>query len=259
MGIKASVEKLDDVGDLKDHYKEHKDKDGKVRYVLDIEDFDAHPSVRGLAVANQENVRKRDEYKSKVTELEAKVTGLPEDFDSTEWDRLKALDKGQKPDEQIQALKESHHKALDALRQKHSKELAEREGKIIQIDGEIDNRLLESGLKDALLESGVNPDLLGGALGMVRSKAKVVKDDKGDRKPVATNEFGEEVPLADFAKSWLSGKDGKPYLGKAEGPGGRGSKTPMGGAKTMSRSDFDRMDPAAQMKAMTQDGVQVVD
>ena len=228
MGLKSVYVSADDIPDgQKDFYKEEGDK-----FVLDIEGIDDHPKVRGVITANRENVRKRDEYKRQAEELKVRVDGLPEDFDPDEWARLKAGDGG-KPDEAMQALKDQHARAIEALKSKHAGELGERDKQIGERDGYIDRTLIDGGLKDALLDIGVNPDLLDGALASLRGSVKVQRSDTGDRKAIVDTDLGE-VAVADFVREWSQTK-GKAYLGKPTGPdasgnnrGGRGGKMPAG-------------------------------
>ena len=229
MGLKSIYSTADEIpAEHKDYYKEDGDK-----FVLDIDGIDDHPKVRGVVTANRENVKKRDEYKRQVDELKAKVDGLPEDFDPDEWAQLRA-GQGGKTDEAIEALKATHQKAIETLKTKHQQELSERDSQISERDTYIDGSLVDGGLKDALLDVGVAPELMDGALAVLRGRAKVVRDDKGERRAIAESDLGTEVSVAEFVKEWANGK-GKPYLGKASGPGGegnngggRGSKLPAG-------------------------------
>lgn len=220
MGLKAILETIDDLPEeTKSLYAEQKAGD-KTVYVLDIEDIDSHPKVRGVITANNENKRKRDEYKAKVDDLEARVSALPEDFDADEWARLKAGEGG-KPDEAIQALKDQHARAVETLKAKHAKDLSDKDALIGERDSYIDRTLVDGGLKDALLDVGVNPDLMDGALASLRGSVKVQKSDDGSRSAIVETDLGE-VPVTDFVKEWAGGK-GKAYLGKATGPGGEGN------------------------------------
>ena len=118
MALKATLQALDEVSDdQKTMYAETKIGD-KTVYMLDVEDIDNHPKVRGVITANNENKRKRDEYKSKVDELEARFQACLKISMPDEWQRLKS---GEKPDEQLQALKDQHTRAVEALKQKHRK------------------------------------------------------------------------------------------------------------------------------------------
>jgi len=127
---------------------------------------------------------------------------------------------------------------------------------IAERDGYIDKTTVDGRLKDALLEVGVQPELLEGAIASLKPSVKVTKTDKGDRVPVFATDMGEiEVPT--YVADW-AGTKGKAYLGKPSGPGGRGNNGQQNGAKTMTRGDFDRLDPASQMKAMTVDKIQLI-
>jgi hypothetical protein len=246
MGLKAILEKIDDLPEeTKSLYSEQKSGD-KTVYVLDVEDIDNHPKVRGVITANRENVRKRDEYKTKVEELEGKVANLPEDFDPDEWARLKAGDGG-KPDEALQALKDQHARAVETLKAKHAKDLADKDALLSERDGYIDRTLIDGGLKDALLDVGVNPDLMDGALASLRGSVKVQKADDGNRTAIVETDLGD-VPVVDFVKEWAGAK-GKAYLGKATGPGGEGNNGGgRGGIKTQG-GDFGG-DKSARTKAI---------
>ncbi|SMF65747.1 hypothetical protein SAMN02982989_3400 [Xaviernesmea oryzae] len=216
MALKSVYSAADDIpAEHKAFYKEDGDK-----FVLDIDGIDDHPKVRGVITANRENIRKRDEYKAKVTELESRVSGLPEDFDADEWARLKAGEGG-KPDEAIQALKDQHARAIEALKQKHAGELSAKDQQIGERDSYIDRTLADGGLKDALLEVGVDPDLLDGALASLRPNVKVQRSDDGNRKAIVETDLGE-IGVPEFVKEWAAGK-GKAYLGKPSGPGAEGN------------------------------------
>ncbi len=235
MGLKALLEKIDDLPeDIRSLYSESKAGD-KTVYILDVEDIDNHPKVRGVITANNENKRKRDEYKAKVDDLEARVSALPEDFDADEWARLKAGEAG-KPDEAIQALKDQHARAVETLKAKHAKDLADKDALIGERDGYIDRTLIDGGLKDALLDVGVNPELLDGALASLRGNVKVQKADDGSRSAIVETDLGD-VPVTDFVKEW-AGSKGKAYLGKPSGPGGEGNNGGGRGGIKVPAGDF---------------------
>lgn len=212
MGLKAILETIDDLSEeTRSLYTEQKVGE-KTVFVLNVEDIDNHPKVRGVITANNENKRKRDEYKAKVDDLEARVSALPEDFDPDEWERLKAAADG-KPDEAIQAIKDQHARAVEALKAKHAKDLADKDALLQERDSYIDRSLIDGGLKDALLDVGVNPDLLDGALASLRGNVKVQKADDGSRAAIVETDLGD-VPVVEFVKEW-AGTKGKAYLGKA--------------------------------------------
>jgi hypothetical protein len=259
MGIKAIIESADELGDLKEFYKEDKGK-----FVLDVDGIDDHPRVRGVITANRENVKKRDEYKAKVAELETKLSEIPEGFSAEEYLELKANagdpndpNKKKIDNEHIQSQKALYETQIANLKKKHDADLKAKDEALAERDGYIDRSLVETGLKDELLNIGVQPELLDGAIASLKPSVKVKRSDNGDRKAVVETDLGEiEVP--NFVKDWAASR-GKAYLGKATGPDPKGNHNSRAGSKTMPRAEFDRLDPAAQMKAMTVDQIAVTD
>lgn len=241
MALKAFVESLDGIDEsLHEHYTE---KDGG--FYLALDDFGKHPGAVTLKTTLNKVNKDKETLAAKVTELEGKVENLPDDFDADEWTRLKAGEGG-KPDEAVQALKDQHARAVEALKAKHAKDLAEKDALIGERDGYIDRTLIDGGLKDALLDVGVNPDLLDGALASLRGNVKVQKADDGGRAALVETDLGD-VPVTDFVKEWAGGK-GKAYLGKATSPGGEGNNGNRGGIKTQG-GDFGG-DKTARTKAI---------
>jgi hypothetical protein len=262
MGIKAIIETAADVPEpLKEFYKA----DDKGKFILELDGIDDHPKVRGVITANRENVKKRDELKAKLAELEEKVKIVPEDFDPEKYQEMIATIAGLDPndpnnkkiaDEHVQSMKAVMEKKLENITRKAAAREAELQAQINERDGYIDRTTVEGRLKDSLLEVGVQPELLDGAVASLKPSIRVNKTDKGDRIPVFATDMGEvEVPV--YVADW-AGTKGKAYLGKPSGPGGRGNNGQQAGAKTITRDDFNKLDPASQMKAMTVDKIQVI-
>lgn len=252
MGLKAIYASQDEVPEaLRDHYTEDKGK-----FVLAVDDIDDHPKVRGVITANKENVRKREEYKTKVAELEGKLSEIPEDFDAEQWATLKTGADPAKKDEQIQSMKQIYEGKFANLQKKFETDIAAKDAELAERDGYIDNTVVVGGLKDHLLEAGVNPDLLEGALSSLRPSVRVHRDDKGSRKAVVETDLGE-IDVGTFVKDW-AGSKGKAYLRTPTGPEPKGSARTVNGSKTVSRKDWDSMSPADRM-TKAKDGFQVVD
>lgn len=251
MALKALYATADDIPEaVKSLYSEAADG----RFILDIEDVDNHPKVRGVITANRENAKKAQERQSRIEELEGKISGLPEDFDAEEWGRLKS---GAKPDEQLQALKDQHSRAVETIKAKHKTDLDALTGQLNERDGYIDGQTRREALLSALDEAGFDPAhkaLLADHLG---PKIKVRREDDGRRVAFADTDLGEIAPL-EFIKDFAA-KAGKAYLAKPTGPGAPGSQSMRPGAKSISRAEFDKLDPAAQQKAIMTDKMTVVD
>lgn len=228
MALKSQYAAADDIPEaLKDLYSEGSDG----RFVLDVEDIDAHPKVSGVIRANKENARKAQERLARVEELEGKLSGLPEDFDADEWDRLKS---GAKPDEALQALKDQHARAVDGLKAKHKTDLDALTGQIGERDGYIDGQTRRDALNAALDEAGFDPTHKALLVDHLGPKIKVRREDDGRRVAFADTDLGEVAPL-DFVKDF-AGKAGKAYLAKASGPGAPGSDRP--GQRGQPAGDF---------------------
>lgn len=255
MGLKAIVESVEDLPEsVREFYKEDNGK-----FVLDIENVDDHPKVRGVVTANKENVKKRDQFKAKVEELTTKLAEIPEDFDAEQWVTLKASadpDKKKAVDEQVQSMRKIYEDKIANITKSFEDKIAAKDAEIGERDGYIDNTVVVGGLKDALLEVGVNPDLLDGALSSLRGSVKVHRSDDGNRKAIVETDLGEiDVPA--FVKDW-AGSKGKAYLAKPTGPDPKGNNRGGVGNKTVTRKEWDAMshpDRAAKAK----DGFKVID
>lgn len=228
MALKAVFASADDIPE------EHKAlyteaSDG--RFVLDIEDVDNHPKVRGVITANTENKRKAQERLAKLEEAEARLSALPEDFDADEWARMKS---DAKPDEQIQALKDQQSRAIEALKAKHKADLDAITAQVAERDGYIDGQTRDAALQTALDEAGFDPMHKALLVDHLAPKIKVRREDDGRRVAFADTDLGEVSPL-DYVKEF-AGKAGKVYLAKASGPGAPGSDKP--GRHGASAGDF---------------------
>ncbi len=251
MALKSVFPSADDIPDgLKDYYVEAADG----RFVLDIEDVDKHPKVRGVITANRENAKKAQERLAKIEEYESKLSALPEDFDADEWMRLKS---GTKPDEQIQKLQDQHARALEALKAKHKSDLDAITGQLTERESYIDRTTRDGILATALDEAGFDPAHKPMLAKFLADQIKVRREADGRRVAFADTDLGEVAPL-EFVKDFAA-KAGKVYLAKPSGPGAPGSHNPRTGAKTITRAEFDKMDPAAQQKAIIADKMTVVD
>lgn len=232
MGIKALLESLDGVPEaLHGEYVEQKVGD-KTVFVLDVEGIDDHPKVRGVITANRANIAKRDDYKSRLEAAEGKLSAIPEDFDAERWVELNAnanKDDPAKRDADLQSMKQVYEGKLQNAQNKYATDIAAKDAEIAERDRYIDRSLVDAGLKDSLLDVGVNPDLIEGAMASLRGSIKVQRADDGNRKAIVETDLGE-VAVGDFVKDWAQTK-GKAYLAKADGPRPNGNDGQHRGSK----------------------------
>lgn len=251
MALKSVFPTADDIPEgLSGYYTEADDG----RFILDIEDVDAHPKVRGVITANTENKRKAAERQAKIEELTGRLSALPEDFDPVEWSRLKS---GDKPDEQIQTLKEQHQRAVDAVKAKAKADLDALTGQLAERDGYIDGATRNETLRKALADAGFDTRHEPLLVDHLAPKIKVRRNDDGSRAAYVETEMGDVNPF-DFVKEFAT-KQGKEYLAKASGPGAPGSNQSRGGGKTLTRAQFDAMDAGARHRAVVTEKMQIVD
>lgn len=250
MALKALIADLGEVDEaLRAHYTE---KDGA--FYLDLEDFGKHPGAVTLKATLNKVNKDKEALAAKVAEWQPKVDGLPEDFDPDEWTRLKT---GAKPDEQIQTLKDQHTRAVEALKAKHKTDLDAALAQVNERDGYIDGQTRNVALSAALDEAGFDPIHKPMLAKFLADQVKVRREDGGNRVAFADTDLGEVSPL-DFVRAFAA-KEGKAYLAKPSGPGANGGSSLRAGAKTITRAEFDKLDPAAQQKAVLTDKLTVVD
>lgn len=112
----------------------------------------------------------------------------------------------------------------------------------------IEKLVVDDGLKDALVGVGVNPDLLDGAAAALKPSVKVKRLSDGDRRAIVETPLGD-LDLPSFVKGWAADK-GQSYLGKT-------SDKPSASGKSMTRAEFDRLDPVRKSEVALS-GIKIV-
>lgn len=239
MPLKAVVEKLDDVAaELHALYIE---RDGK--FVLDVEQdsIREHPNVVALsnALARQKDDNRK--AKERIAELEAKIKGLPEDFDPTEVEALKekiaeleaAADGDPKSKEKQQKdaarLREMLDQKMAAERKRWETEKAELQRQIADKSARIAKLLVDNGLDAAMDGANIDPKYRKAVRAMLRDQVKVVDRDDGSSVAVVETDLDPELALDRFVADWSQSDDGRIYVGTPKGGGAGGGG---GGATT---------------------------
>lgn len=257
MALKAVLDNLESVDDaLRPFYKELDKK-----FVLDVDGVDDHPGVRALKNAYETTKAERAEARAKLGEYETKIRELPQDFDAAKWHEWKvAAEEGkQKKDERVEEITRLHEARLEALKTQFASEKTELERSLGSLNGELDSMVRDNELTDLLIKARVAEDFLPAAKLLVGQKVKTQLDGNGRRQNLVETNIGP-MPLKDFIPTWAA-SDGKPYIAKGTGvdaPGG----SRMGGGKTITRADFDRLGSAQKAEAagkMAKGEIQIVD
>jgi outer membrane murein-binding lipoprotein Lpp len=251
--LKAVLSTLDGVEDaVKGLYQE---KDGS--FVLDLEGLDDHPAVRGVITANRENRRKRDELRSELDTLKSKYDGLPEDFDASAYEALKAAKGDTKlTDEQIADIRE---KTRLRVEKDFQTKYAPIEQENMQLKSAVEMMAVGDGLSNAMDEAGIDPVHKSKLVPYLKTtaKIKVERTDEGAYRAAVETDLGP-VSLNKFVQDWAASDDGKIYIAKSRGPNANGNGPRNTNGKVIRRSDFERMDPVAKLET-AKSGVQIVD
>lgn len=120
--------------------------------------------------------------------------------------------------------------------------------------GYVQRLLVDNGLSEALAKAGVtNPVHQKAARAMLASQVQIAAD--GDQRVA---KVGDKA-LAEFIGEWAKGDEGKHFVSAPINSGGGAQGGSGGGAaKTMTRSAFDAMDPAAR-SAQSKAGLTLTD
>jgi hypothetical protein len=237
MTLKAILESLDDVEEsIKGLYKPVaiKGPDGKDKpvFAVDIEGGDSLPFVIPLRNAHERQKAENQQLRTKITELEAKVAGIPEDFSQEEWDRLQAVDSEMKknPDDpekkraheaEVQSIKAMHEQAIDRIRKKAEADLKTERDAHVATKAALRTRVVGDDLTKALVESGVDKRYLKAAKALLEKSVKV-KEEGANLIAVIETDLGE-TPIDQFVPQWSQSEEGKLFIPPARGSDAPGS------------------------------------
>jgi hypothetical protein len=170
---------------------------------------------------------------------------------------LKEARKGQQIDPEVVTRLETKvhdlQDALDAAEKTAKKATAEAEKTASELatEREATNKLaINNGLSAAIAKANVAPHFVDAVTAMISSKTTLDND---------RNVMVGDKPLSDFVAEWSQSDEGKHYIiapnnsgGGANGSGGEG------GAKTLTRSEFDSMSHTDRV-AFSKDGGKLTD
>lgn len=229
--LKAIVENLDDVPEgLQELYTEEKDKDGNVRFVLNLDDnVKDHPLVAALARAHERQKTDNKELKTKLEEAEKKVA--PDDFDANEWERLKEVDKelkelkdkggldedGKRAHEaEIASYKKTHEQELARVKKAMDDAVAERDETIKSLTERVHKMVVEDGLIALLSAAGIKAEAIPFVQAKLERSVKVEDNDAGDPVMMFETDLGP-VPASEYIPKWAQSDEAKPFVEEAKG------------------------------------------
>lgn len=233
MALKAVLESIDDLDEaVKAEYTE---RDGK--FYLDVADIDNHPKVVALKNAHERTKTEKNELKTKLGEVEARVKDLPEEFSIEEWDRLKSLDdtdpndptkRKAKADERLSQLRSTYEQQIAALKVKYDKDIGERDATLESERALRARDKAEVELTKAMDEACIDPKFRDAVRALHATSVKHRIEDDGSVAVFFETDLGEVDP-ANYMKSWSESDRGKPFVAIPSGPSGKQTGNERGG------------------------------
>jgi len=221
---------IDKAEDLPEAFKsEYVEKDGK--FYLDLDStINTHTSIMPLSIALTNLKKEKKTLQDKIVVLEAKTTGLVDDFGPAKYAdtvaELETLKKDPDRDKdaelKLQKERERYEQRLRDAEAKRVADLKAKDAEITERDTLIHETLVDGGLTEALVKHGVAKEFMGATRALLRGAVKVQKGDDGKRHAVVNTDLGD-VDIDHFVENWSKSDDGKPFVVQAKGSGGHGS------------------------------------
>jgi hypothetical protein len=184
------------------------------KYILQVEGVDNHPDVANLRNAYQRTKADREQAKTEIKTLSQQLAEMQQN----------------RPDEaQLVAMRQE----LESKAQAETARAAELEARLMGVTR-------DRSLDEALASAGItNPTYLKAARALLAPQVKVDGD-----KAIIETDMGP-MALQEHVKRWVA-SEGQPFVTPPSGGGARGNSA--GSApSTISREDFEAMDPASRM------------
>lgn len=238
--------------------------DGRPVYVYDGGKEVAYDAPATVAIISRLNAEAKTHREAKEA-AEAKL----KDFDGLDPAKARdAITKVQKIDDKqlldAGKVEEVKAAAVKAIEDKYKPILEERDG----LQRALHNEMIGGSFarsKFIAEKVAVPTDLIQSAFGnrFRIEEGKIVATDGDGKKVYSRSRPGEIADFEEALELLVEAYPNKDHILKGSGARGGGAKGGNGGGgagdKTMSRAEFQKLDPAAQMKAVTTDGIAVID
>lgn len=184
-----------------------------------------------IKAMQEENARLKAHSDKLLGELKAAKKGSSVDYAEFEIVKSQYSDLQDKFDKINKSSKAEIDKLSNSLKEKESV---------------LSKHLIDGGLSAALAKNGVAPQLMDGAMALLRQNAVI-----GDGYAV---KLGDKA-LDEAVKEWISGEVGKFYVQARGNSGGGAAGGSGGGSKNvMSRANFDELSPVDKMNHIRSGG-----
>lgn len=221
--LRAVLENVDDLDEgLREFYRQN----DHGEFVLDLEDVDAHPTVRGLRRALDAGKQQRDEMRERLSAFKPLLDALGDDAD-LDGEIHKLVGRlGDNGGDDLESKMEGARKAIEA---KYERELSKVQTRAQRLESELHDRLVSAELDAALEKAGVRPEVRPAVRALMKERGpKVLEADGGFRGVFPTDIYG--VPeanqaIGEFIAEWSKSDDALAFI---EPRGVQGSGAPQG-------------------------------
>lgn len=229
MTLAAVLTSLDSVPEsLREEYTQGND--GK--FYLDLDGtITTHTAILPLSNSLRNVKKEKQELQAKLTAAEARIRGLPDDFDPAAYqaivDELETLKKDPNRDKdtetQLASIRQQYEQRIRAAEEKRVADLAAKDEEIAERDRVIETTVVDHGLSESLVKAGVDPRFLAASKALLRRQVKLKREDDGSRKAVVETDLGE-LEVSQYVENWSKSDEGKAFVVPAKGAGAPGSK-----------------------------------
>lgn len=235
--LKTSYETKTDIPEaLAEYYTE---KNGA--FILQVEGIE---NINSVDKTLKEIRKAARDAEQKVKSYEDKYSLLPDDFDITEYNRLK--DTNQSGD--IDAKLKEQRDRITSQYEKEKKTLLEQ---IAEKDNLVHTHVKSATLNRAMAEAGIAKPFIPAVEALMQSRIKIE----------GTDVYLDEKPVSQALKEWVQSEEGKYYVAAADNAGGGSNTSKASGdsaKKTMTRSDFEGLSIDKKME-VSKAGVDLTD
>lgn len=229
--LKAVLDTLDGVDESLHNLYEQKGDKFVLR--LDTATVREHPHVTPLKNALDRTKEELEVTKNALSGAKQRLDGVPDDFDASEFSRLRAEAKAReenpdRADQQLNSQRDMYEERIRTIADKHRKDLAERDANHAALRVQIQGRDKDAALDSALATSGIKKEFLPAVRALMRPKV-LIDEQTGDDKPEVyiDTDMGRQ-DVSQFMQNWVQTESGKIYVEPATGgdAGGSGTRLP---------------------------------
>lgn len=221
MPLQSVVDSLDGIDEAVQGF--YEEKDGKYYLSLDG-DIKEHPAVKPLQVAYERDAAKRKEQSAKLTSLQAKLDGLPEDFTPEQYNELRdKVDEIEATNGHASGEVEADVRKAVAKAEREAKRAERERATALEQNGQLmsglQRLLVENSMQDELLKANVDPRYLPAVKALIREDFKVVEDSDS---PIgfAAVAGPDELTPKEYIKAWSQADENKIYISAGSNSGG---------------------------------------